>query len=117
MERKSVNTFVDLALLIGSYYNDIKCVIAIVPSHVAFPGNTTHFSTSAWRFKGEELAFVPVNEESVPALMKRDLRTAFEAMLKDSVAEQKALINVERIDRKSTRNSSHLDLSRMPSSA
>lgn len=88
----------DLALLIASYYQDIKCVVGIVPSHVAFPGHTMHFSTSAWTFKGKELPFVPVNEESVPFLMKRDLRGAFTAMLKDTVAEQRALIKVEQIN-------------------
>ncbi|MES2651355.1 MAG: acyl-CoA thioester hydrolase/BAAT C-terminal domain-containing protein [Bacteroidota bacterium] len=88
----------DLALLIGSYFKDIKCVIGIVPSHVAFPGNTSHLSSSAWRFGGKELPFVPVNEESVPALMKGDLRTTFEMMLKDSAAEQRALIKVEKIN-------------------
>lgn len=88
----------DLALLIGSYFKDIKCVIGIVPSHAAFPGHTNHFSTSAWSFNGKELPFVPVNEESVPFLMKRDLRGAFETMLKDTVAEQKALIKVEQIN-------------------
>lgn len=88
----------DLALLIGSYYKDIKCVIGLMPSNVAFPGHTMHFSTSAWTFEGKELPFVPVNEESVPFLMKRDLRGAFMAMLKDTAAAQKAVIRVERIN-------------------
>ncbi len=88
----------DLALLIGSYYPDIKCIVAIAPSHVAFPGHTTNFSTSAWTYQGKELPFVPVNEEAVPFLMKRDLRGAFEAMLKDTLAEQKALIKIENIN-------------------
>ena len=88
----------DLALLIGSYFKDIKCVVAIVPSHVAFPGHTNHFTTSAWSFNNAELPFVPVNEESVPYLMKRDLRGAFTAMLKDSIAEANALIKVEKIN-------------------
>ena len=88
----------DLALLIGSYFKDIKCVVGIVPSHAVFPGHTNHFSTAAWSFEGKELPFVPVNEESVPFLMKRDLRGAFETMLKDTVAEQKALIKVEQIN-------------------
>jgi dipeptidyl aminopeptidase/acylaminoacyl peptidase len=88
----------DLALLIGSYFKDIKCVVAIVPSHVAFPGHTNHFTTSAWTFNNEELPFVPVNEEAVPFLMKRDLRGTFTAMLKDSIAEEKAFIKVERIN-------------------
>ncbi len=88
----------DLALLVGSYYKDIKCVVALVPSHAAFPGNTNHFTTSAWTFKGKELPFVPVNEEAVPFMIRRDLRGAFTAMLKDSIAESKALIKVERIN-------------------
>ena len=88
----------DLALLIGSYFNDIKCVVALVPSHVAFPGHTNHFTTSAWTFYNKELLFVPVNEEAVPYLMKHDLRGTFTAMLKDSIAEKKAVIKVEKIN-------------------
>ncbi len=87
----------DLALLLGSYYKNIDCVIAIVPSHVTFPGNTNHFTTSTWTYKGKELSYVPVNEEAVPFLMKGDLRGTFKAMLQDSIAEEKALIKVEKI--------------------
>lgn len=88
----------DLALLLGSYYSDISCVVAIVPSHVVFPGHTMHFSTSCWTWRGKELPFVPVNEASVPYLVKGELRKTFEIMLTDSVAEQIAAINVERIN-------------------
>lgn len=88
----------DLALLIGAYYKDIKCVVGIVPSHVVFPGHTKDFTTSAWTYKSKELPFVPVSEESVPSLIKRDLRSAFEIMLKDTKAEEKALIKVEKIN-------------------
>ena len=87
----------DLALLVGSYYKDIKCVVGIVPSNVTFPGNTNHFTTSTWTFQNKELPFVPVNEEAVPFLMKRDLRGTFETMLKDSIAESNAFIKVENI--------------------
>lgn len=88
----------DLALLLGSYYSDISCVVALVPAHVVFPGHTMHFSTSCWTWKGKELPFVPVNEASVPYLIKGDLRKTFEVMLADSLAEQAAVINVERIN-------------------
>ena len=88
----------DLALLIGSYFKDIKCVVALVPSHVAFPGHTNHFTTSSWTFDYKELPFVPVNEAAVPYLMKHDLRGTFTAMLKDSIAEEKAVIRVEKIN-------------------
>ncbi len=88
----------DLALLLGSYYKDISCVVAIVPSNVAFPGHTNHFSTSAWSFNNKELPFVPLSDESIAPLMKGDLRSTFEIMLKDSVAVGKAVIQVEKIN-------------------
>ena len=88
----------DLALLIASFYKDIRCVVAIVPSNAVFPGNTNEFTTSAWTYKGKDLPFVPVSEEAVPALIKHDLRSAFEIMLKDSLAFKKAVIKVERIN-------------------
>jgi len=87
----------DLALLLGSYYKDIKCIVGIVASNVTFPGNTNHFTTSTWTYQKKELPFVPVNEEAVPFLIKRDLRGTFVAMLKDTIAEEKALIKVENI--------------------
>ena len=52
----------DLALLLGSYYDDIKGVVAIVASNVTFPGNTNHFTTSTWMYQNKELPFVPVND-------------------------------------------------------
>jgi dienelactone hydrolase len=88
----------DLALLLGSYYADITCVVGLVPSHVAFPGHTDHFTTSCWKFQDKELPFVPVNEEAVPFLLKGDLRKTFEAMLMDTMAEENALIKVENIN-------------------
>lgn len=88
----------DLALLLASYYKDISCVVSIVGSNAVFPGHTTHFSTSCWTFQNQELPFVPVNDEAVPFLMKRNLRGAFEAMLQDSAAVEKASIKVEQIN-------------------
>ncbi|MFD2522398.1 acyl-CoA thioester hydrolase/BAAT C-terminal domain-containing protein [Emticicia soli] len=88
----------ELALLLASHFNDIKCVIAIVPSHVAFPGLTNHLSTSSWTYQGKEVPYVPVSEEAIPALIKRDLRTAFDTMLNDKAAVEKAAIHVEHIN-------------------
>ena len=87
----------DLALLIASYYKDIDCVVSIVGSNAVFPGHTNHFSTSCWTYQNKELPFVPVNDEAIPFLMKRDLRGTFEAMLKDTLSVEKASINVEKI--------------------
>ena len=87
----------DLALLLGSYYKDIDCVVSIVGSNAVFPGHTNHFSTSCWTYQNKELPFVPVNDEAVPFLMKRNLRGAFEAMLKDTFSVEKSTIKVEQI--------------------
>lgn len=87
----------DLALLLGSYYKDIDCIVSIVGSNAVFPGHTTHFTTSCWTYENKELQFVPVNEEAVPFLMKRDLRGSFEAMNKDTIAVEKASIKIENI--------------------
>lgn len=87
----------DLALLLGTYYNNIKCVVSIVGSNAVFPGHTNHFSTSCWTYQNKELSFVPVNEAAIPFLMKRDLRGTFEAMLKDTLSVEKATIKVENI--------------------
>ncbi len=87
----------DLALLLGSYYKDIDCVVSIVGSSAVFPGHTTHFTTSCWTYQNKELPFVPVNEEAVPFLMKRDLRGTFETMLKDTIAVENAIIKIENI--------------------
>lgn len=87
----------DLALLLGSYYKDIKCVVSIVGSNAVFPGHTNHFSTSCFTFQNKELPFVPVNDEAVPFLMKGDLRGTFEAMLKDTHSVEKATIKIEQI--------------------
>lgn len=85
----------DLALLLGSYYKEIRCVVSIVGSNAVFPGHTDHFTSSCWTYQKQELPFVPVNEEAVPFLMKRDLRGTFEAMLKDTKATENASIKVE----------------------
>ena len=88
----------DLALLLGSYYKDINCVVGMSASHAVFPGHTQVFNSSCWTYNGKELPFIPVNEEAIPFLMKRDLKGTFETMLKDTAAEQKALIKVEKIN-------------------
>jgi uncharacterized protein len=87
----------DLALLLGSYYKDIDCVVSIVGSSAVFPGHTAHFTTSCWTYLNKELPFVPVNDEAIPFLMKQDLRSTFEAMLKDTISVEKASIKIENI--------------------
>lgn len=88
----------DLALLLGSYYKDITAVVGMSSSHAVFPGHTQLFNSSCWSYEGKELPFIPVNDEAVPFLIKRDLRGTFETMLKDTAAEQQAMIKVEKIN-------------------
>lgn len=88
----------DLALLLGSYYKEIDCIVSIVGSNAVFPGHTNHFTTSCWSFKSKELPFVPVNDAAIPHLMKRDLRSAFESMLLDTIAVNRAAIKTENIN-------------------
>lgn len=88
----------ELALLMASHYNDIKCVMALVPSHCVFPALTLSASTSSWMYQGEEVPYVPMPWAAVPAAIKRDLRSAFSIMLEDKAAVEKALIHVENIN-------------------
>jgi pimeloyl-ACP methyl ester carboxylesterase len=87
----------DLALLLGSYYSDVALVVGMSASNAVFPGHTQEFTNSCFTFAGKDLPFVPVNEAAVPFLIKRNLRGAFEAMLKDTLAEQQSQIQVEKI--------------------
>lgn len=87
----------ELALLMASYYPSITCVVSIVGSHATFPALTLTASTSSWTFKGKEVPYVPMPWSAVPAAIKGDLRRAFEIMLEDEEAVQKAIIKVENI--------------------
>jgi uncharacterized protein len=55
-------------------------------------------NTPSFALNGEPLPFVPVPWSAVPALIKRDLRGAYEAMLTDEEAVERAAIPVERIN-------------------
>lgn len=88
----------ELALLMASHFNDINCVVAMVPGHCAFPALTLGASTSSWTYQGKEVPFVPAPWAAVPSMIRHDLRSAFEIMLKDKEAVEKALIKVENIN-------------------
>jgi len=88
----------ELALLMASKYDDITCVVGIVPSHTAFPALTFLASNSSWMQGEEEIPFVPMTWAAAPSAAKRDLRTAFEIMMEDKEAVKKAEIHVEKIN-------------------
>jgi uncharacterized protein len=87
----------ELALLLGSKYSDINCVVSIVGSHAVFPGLTFGANTSSWLYNNEEVPYVPARWASVPSMITGNLREAFEIMLEDTAAVSKALIKVENI--------------------
>jgi pimeloyl-ACP methyl ester carboxylesterase len=88
----------ELALLLASYYPDIKSVVGIVPGHAVFPAHTIAMNTPSFALNRKPLPFVPVPWRAVPALIKRDFRGAYEAMLTDEKAVERAAIAVERIN-------------------
>lgn len=81
-----------------SRYPDIKAVVAVVPGHAVVPAHTIAMNTPSFAFGGEPLPFVPVPWSAVPSLLTRNLRGAFEKMLVDQAAVEKAAIAVENIN-------------------
>ncbi|MGH8498907.1 MAG: acyl-CoA thioester hydrolase/BAAT C-terminal domain-containing protein, partial [Methylococcales bacterium] len=88
----------ELALSLGSHYKDIKAVVGIVPSHAVFAGLTDALTTSSFTYQGKQLPFVPVPWSTTPALLSGDLRKAFDIMLEDKAAVEKAAIKIENIN-------------------
>ncbi len=87
----------ELALLIGSYFPQIKAVAAYVPSSVVFQSISPKFSkTSSWSFNGQELPFVPYGT-SEKYLKSRKLVDLYEASLENKEAFERAAIKVEKI--------------------
>jgi dienelactone hydrolase len=88
----------ELALVLASRYPSIKAVVGIVPGNAVFAAHTIAMNTSSFSSNGEPLPFVPVPWGATPALIKGDLRGAYEEMLKDEAAVRGAAIPVEKIN-------------------
>lgn len=90
----------ELALLLASHYPDIKAVVGLVPGNAVFMAHTNTADTASFSMNGQSLPFVPVPESAVPFFYPpdRNLRRAFEEMIKDTSAVEKAAIAVERIN-------------------
>lgn len=88
----------ELSLVLASYYNDIKAVVAIVPGSSVFAGLTMAMSTSSFTFNNKQLPFVPVPWSVTPSLLIGDLRGAWEIMLKDTEAVANSAIKIENIN-------------------
>jgi pimeloyl-ACP methyl ester carboxylesterase len=90
----------ELALLLASHYRDIKAVVGLVPGYAVFVAHTSTGTTPSFSLDGKPLPFVPVPESAVPFLLppKRNLRLAWDEMVKDKAAVAKAAIAVEKIN-------------------
>jgi pimeloyl-ACP methyl ester carboxylesterase len=88
----------ELALLLASHYPDIKAVVAIVPGSAVFPALTDAMTTPGFSFHDKSLPFVPMTWGATPDLLIGNLRGAFETIMQDQAAMQRAAIAVEKIN-------------------
>ena len=90
----------ELALLLASEYPDIKAVAALAPGYAVFPGHTEKGDTPSFSLHGKPLPFVPIPQSAVQFLLppNRNLRLAWDEMVKDKTAVEKAAIAVEQIN-------------------
>ena len=88
----------ELALLLASHYPDIAAVVAIVPGSAVFPALTDAMTTPGFSFNGRSLPFVPMTWSATPDLLIGNLRGAFETIMRDGAAMQRAAIAVENLN-------------------
>ena len=88
----------ELALLLPSHYPDIDAVVAIVPGSAVFPALTDAMTTGGFSLHDKPLPFVPMTWGATPYLLVGDLRGAFETIMQDRAAMQRAAIAVENIN-------------------
>ena len=88
----------ELALLLASRYPEIKAVVAIVPGSAVFPALTDAMTTPGFSFGDQSLPFVPMTWGATPDLLVGNLRGAFETIMQDQAAMQRAAIAVEKIN-------------------
>jgi len=98
----------ELALLMASYYPDIKMVVGMTTPHVSFQSSRATLATEAsWIYKGEEVPYVAYPKLSLTSvktmfrLMRgkvNDFREIHNLALEDEEAVEKARIKVENIN-------------------
>jgi pimeloyl-ACP methyl ester carboxylesterase len=88
----------ELALLLASHFPDIKSVVAIVPGSAVFPALTDAMTTPGFSRDAQALPFVPMTWSATPYLFTGELRKAFETMMRDAAAMERAAIAVEKIN-------------------
>jgi len=87
----------ELALLLGSYYEEYKSVIGIVSGSSVFAAVTDAMTTPGLSYNGKPLPFVPVPWSATTDLLSGNLRGAFEKMMQNTEAVEAAAIRVDNI--------------------
>lgn len=87
----------EAALLLASHYPDIDAVVALVPGSAVFASGTDAMVTPAFSLHDQPLPFVPVPWSATGDLLTGNLRGAFEKMMRDTAAMERAAIAVEKI--------------------
>lgn len=88
----------ELVLNLASRYKAFNAVIAMSTADISFPAITLTSNTSSWMYDGQEVAYVPAPLKIIVPAIKGDLFTAFNMMLEDEQAVEKAAIAVEHIN-------------------
>lgn len=88
----------EAALLLASHYPDIDAVVALVPGSAVFASGTDAMVTPAFSLHDKPLPFVPVPWSATGDLITGNLRGAFEKMMRDTEAMERAAIPVEKIN-------------------
>lgn len=88
----------ELALLLASYFDDIRTVVAMSPASAVFVGHTDAFVTSAFALDGQQLPFVPMLWSATPQLLMGDIGGVMRRLAANTEAMAAAAIPVERIN-------------------
>ena len=92
----------ELALLLGSHFSDIKAVVAMKPSDVAYFSVVPPFNTSSWYYNGKPVPFVHFDGYALLASLKQkpgaSLKPIYEIVREDDNQLNKAKIHVEGIN-------------------
>lgn len=87
----------ELALLLASRFNQIKGVIAVVPSAVVFQG-LGGSRVSSWSWRGESVPFVPYPDYDWSKIVSNEYVEMYRLALKQSEEVTEAMIRVEDIN-------------------
>jgi len=88
----------ELALNLGSYFEEFRAVVSLSGSHVSFPAITWSANTSSWTLDGQPVPYVPAPLKVIGPVLRGDLYEAHSIILDNEEAVHKALIPVDRIN-------------------